>query len=405
MNKTTLVLTIFVFLATLTNAQVINNWRGPDRDGIYHETGLLASWPQGGPEIIWAFEDLGKGFTSPVPHHGKLYVTGMEGETGYVYVLSMDGILLQKFPYGKEIGGSYPGSRSTPLLTTDLLYLVTGLGELICIDLKTNTRNWARDLFNDFDGRSIRWGFTENLIIDGDVIYVHPGGRKHNALALNRINGKLLWSSEVQQELSAYCSPLLIHHKGRKILVNMMDKHIVGLDAATGKLLWSHPHANQRNIHPNSPIYHDNSLYCFSGYGKGGVKLKISPDGNSVTEEWINTSLDNQMGGTVLKDGYIYGSGDRNRRWFVVDWESGETVYETRDIDKGTVIYADGMLYAYTERGELALLEPLPGSIRLVSKTEVTLGSDQHWAHLVIHNGILFVRHGNALIAYNIRQG
>lgn len=405
MTKTSFILTIIIFLSSLSSAQVINNWRGPDRDGIYHESGLLTSWPEEGPEMIWSFEGLGKGFTSAVPYNDKLIVTGMENDTGYVYVISQQGSLLQKFPYGNEIGGSYPGSRSTPLLAGNMLYVITGLGELICIDLLTRTKTWSRDLFNDFDGRAIMWGFTEHPVIDGDVIYVHPGGKKYNAVALNRINGKLLWASEGQQELSAYCSPLLVNHKGRKILVNMMEKHIYGLDASNGKLLWSYPYANQRKIHPNAPLYHDGSLYCFSGYGKGGVKLKLSSDGSSVTEEWTNTSLDNQMGGAMLIDGYLYGSGDRNRKWFVADWHTGETVYETRDIDKGTVIYADGLLYAYTERGELALLKPLPGSLRLISKTEVKQGTDQHWAHLVIHNGILYVRHGNALIAYNIRRG
>lgn len=400
-----LVLLFLVQFATviLAQAQIHNNWRGPDRDGKFHETGLMKQWPANGPEMLWAFEELGRGFTSAIPANGKIYVTGLEGNAGVIYELSMQGQLLRKFPYGAEEGGNYPGSRSTPTISGNLMYLATGLGRLVCMDLETGTERWSRDLFNEFDGVAIRWGFTENLIISGDMVYCSPGGSRNNIIALNRFNGRLIWTSEAAGGASAYCSPLLINHNGQKMLVNMMHSHIVGLDAATGRLLWSYPYANQRSIHPNAPIYHDGYLYCFSGYGYGGVKLKISQDGTNVTREWFNEELDNQMGGAVFLNGYIYGSGNRNRNWYCVDWDTGETVYQSRDIDIGTVSYADGMLYAYTQRGELALIKPDPTGFRVVSRTTVELGSEQHWAHLVIHEGILYVRHGNAIMAYNIK--
>jgi outer membrane protein assembly factor BamB len=401
--KDSVLITVFLVAFNFyTNAQTYNNWRGPDRDGKYPETGLLKQWPSGGPAMLWAYEGLGRGFTSAIPANGKIYVTGMEGDMGFIYELSTQGQLLRKYPYGKEMGGNYPGSRSTPTIAGNLMYIATGEGALVCIDLSTGTEKWSRDLFNEFDGQNIRWGFTENLIIDGDIIYCAAGGKKNNIIALNRITGKLIWSSEGKGDVSAYCSPLLISHNGRKILVNMMHSNIVGLDASTGKLLWSYPYANQRNIHPNSPIYHDGFLYCFSGYGMGGVKLKLSADGNNVSKQWFDEKLDNQIGGAVLVDGYIYGSGNRNRFWYALDWQSGKPVFETREIDIGTISYADGMLYAYTQRGELALLKPQNGKFSIVSKTTVELGSDQHWAHLVIHEGILYVRHGNALMAYDI---
>jgi outer membrane protein assembly factor BamB len=398
------IILIIMALSASLDAQVVNNWRGPDRQGMYQETNLLKEWPENGPVMAWAFEGLGKGFTSAVPANGKIYTSGMEGETGYIYELSMQGQLLRKFPYGEEISSNYPGTRSTPTIAGDLAYVATGHGKLVCMDLATGKLKWSRDLFNEFDGSNIRWGLTENLIINGDLIYCAPGGRRYNVVALNRHTGKLVWSSPGKGGLSAYCSPLLVNHNGRKILVTMMHSNILGLDAQTGVLLWSHPHANNRNIHPNTPIYHNGDIYCFSGYGKGGLKLRLNAEGTSVTKVWENETVDPQLGGAVLVDGYIYASGDRNRRWFVMDWNTGEIRYETRDIDKGNIIAADGMLYAYTERGELALLEPKGGSFRVVSQIPVELGSDQHWAHLVIHDGILYVRHGNALMAYDIRR-
>ncbi len=387
---------------TFLNARTVNNWRGPDRMGIYHETGLLQEWPAEGPDMVWAYEQLGEGFTSPVIDGGKIFITGMEERTGHLYVLSMEGTLEQKFPYGEEYYQSYPGSRSTPAIAGNHAYIVSGHGVLVCMDHTNGNIVWQIDLFNDFDGSNIRWGFTENLLLSGDTLYCTPGGSNYNIAALNRHNGEVIWASRGSRGLSSYCSPLLVNHNGRRILVTMMQRHIVGVDATSGETLWTHPHANFRNIHPNTPIYHDGYIYAFSGYGMGGGKIRLNHAGDDVSEIWFNKDLDNQLGGTVLVDGYIYGSGDRNRFWFCVDWETGETVYRSRDIGKGTVIWADGRLYCYTERGELALLEPGPDGFIIRGQTEITLGSAQHWAHLVIDNGILYVRHGNALMAYDI---
>ncbi len=405
--KKILINVLMALVVSLTvNAQTINNWRGPNRDGIFQETNLLKVWPENGPQILWTFEELGKGFTSPTRVDGKIYVTGLEGDMGFIYIFSEHGKLEKKIPYGEEISESsgYPGTRSTPTIADNLIYIATGHGKLVCLDLNTGKEKWSKNLFNDFDGTNIRWSLTENLIVDGDAIYVAPGGKKNNVIALNRHNGNLIWSSEGKNETSAYCSPLLINHNGRKIYVTMMEKNILGLDAGSGALLWSYPHENQYNIYPNTPIYFDNSIYFFSGYGKGGIKVNLNADGSKITLAWTNETLDPQMGGAVLLNGYVYASGHKNRKWFCLDWESGEIKHESKELDKGAVIAADNMLYAYTERGELALIEPLPGSFRVVSKTMITLGSEQHWAHPVIHNGILYVRHGKALMAFDIRK-
>lgn len=402
MNKLVL---LFVCLSVWgITAQSFNNWRGPARDGQYPDRNLLKQWPEAGPTLLWVNEKLGIGFSSPVFANGKIYVTGMEGDMGYVYILSNRGELERKFPYGKEDTGNYPGVRSTPTIIGNLMYMVSSQGKLVCMNLTNGEIRWSKNLFTDFDGTNIRWGFTENMVIDGDLLYVSPGGTKHNIVALNRHTGALVWSNSSKDGVSAYCSPLMIQHHGRKMLVTMMQHHVVALDAANGNLLWSFPYANQRSIHPNTPLYHDGELFVFSGYGMGGYKLRISRDGRSVTQVWENKLLDNQLGGVVLMDGHIFGSGDRNRRWFGVNWETGQVTFESREIDKGTIIAADGMMFAYTERGELALLRPTDGKFEVVSKTMITHGSNQHWAHIVINNGILYVRRGNALMAFNIRR-
>jgi outer membrane protein assembly factor BamB len=401
------ILVLFVnlaFISQLSFSQSFNSWRGPNRDGHYPDVNLLKSWPANGPKMVWAYENLGLGFSSPVVVDDKIYVTGLEGENGFVYVLSDMGVFQRKFLYGKDFSSSYPGARSTPVIAGNLLYMATGHGELVCVNIITGQRIWSKDLFRDFDGSNLRWGFTENMVLDGDVIYVSPGGKRHNIVALNRNTGDVIWSSPAKGTLSSYGSPLLINHGGKKILVGHMTDHVVGINAANGNMLWSYPFTNRWSVHPNTPIFHNGELYVLSGYGTGGVKLRLSADGTSVSSAWENDWLDPKTGGAVLLDGFVYGSGDRNRRWFGVNWSTGEVVSESRDIDTGTVIAADGMLYAYTERGELALLKPDRGNLSVAGQTRIELGSDQHWAHLVINNGILYVRRGNALMAYNIRN-
>ena len=402
--RTILVIISFLVAAMATGmAQVMPNWRGENRQGIYNETGLLQQWPEGGPEMVWAFENLGKGFSSPVLANERIYLTGKEDGTGYVYILTTDGRLENRFAYGPEFHGEgYPGSRNSPAVVDNMIYLLSSEGLLVCMDHSGNII-WSRDLFDEFDGRNIRWGLTENLLIDGDRIFCAPGGRKYNIVALNRHNGEIIWASEGTGEVSAYCSPLLVDHYGRELLITHMKDNIVALDAGSGRLMWSYSHRNRWNVHPNTPVYHQGSIYAFSGYRQGGVKLKINSVGDDVTAEWTN-DMDNQMGGAVLVDGRLYGSGQNNRFWLSVDWETGETLYRYRDIAKGTVIWADGRLYCYSERGELALLEPSDNGFISRGKTNISLGSDQHWAHLVIGNGILYVRRGNALMAFNVSR-
>ena len=276
------------------------------------------------------------------------------------------------------------------------------MGKLYCLSNETGDVLWTKDLFKDFDGSNIPWGMNETPVIDGIVIYITPGGKKNNLVALNRHTGDLIWTSSGNGELTAYCTPLLFEHNGRKMLATHSESHLMGFDATTGKMLWSKDQPNEYSVHPNTPIYHEGSLFYLSGYGKGGGMLELSPDGNSIEQKWIHKIMDSRMGAAVLVDAYIYGSGD-SRVWSCLDWQTGEEKYTSQEIGIGAVIYADGLLYCYTQRGELALVAPDPSGFRVVSKTKVALGSEQHWAHPVIYDGVLYVRHGKALIAYKVK--
>jgi outer membrane protein assembly factor BamB len=168
-------------------------------------------------------------------------------------------------------------------------------------------------------------------------------------------------------------------------------------------LLWSRYQPNRYSVHANTPVYSEGGLLYFSGYGQGSGKLELNEDGTKISLAWKNESFDSRMGGAVLVDGYVYGSGDQYREWKCLDWMTGKTIYTSTDIAKGNIIYADGMLYCYSEQGELALVKADPEKFNIVSKTSVEKGSEQHWAHPVIHEGVLYLRHGNALLAYRIK--
>ncbi len=391
-------------LSVSTLCQEPTRWRGPSRDGSYPETGLLAKWPVDGPEILWSYENLGQGHSSAAVSNGSVYVTGMIDGTGFLFKFHRNGKLIYKAAYGPEFTESWYGTRGTPVVAGNRVYLESGLGKLYCLNEGDGSILWSKDLFKDFDGSITQWGMNETPVVDGEVIFATPGGKKNNMVALNRQTGALIWTSPGNGELSAYCTPLLFEHHGRKILATHTASHLIGLDAATGKTLWKQSQPNEWSVHPNTPIYHEGSLFYFSGYGQGGGLLKLNQDGSAVTPAWTTKKLDTRVGGAVLVDGYIYASGDNNREWRCLEWNTGKEMYASTAIGKGAVIYADGMLYCYSERGELALVKATPAGFQVISRTRVTLGSEQHWAHPVIQDGVLYVRHGNALIAYNVKS-
>ena len=395
---------LFICLSFLSNAQESTKWRGVNSSGIYTVDKLLPQWPAEGPRITWSFDKLGQGFSSPAFANNKIYINGMVDGQAVLFVLDQNGKELQQFKYGKEFDASYAGTRSTPTIVGELAYLLTGHGKLTCLDLKSGKPVWEKDFLTNFDGTNITWGYTESVLIDGDKLFCTPGGKTNNVMALNRMTGETIWNCSGLGETSAYCTPLLVKLPARQLLVTHTAGHVLGIDASTGKMLWNFAHPNQWAVHPNTPIYNDGGLFVFSGYGQGGEKLKLSADGSSVTKEWEIRSFDSRMGGAVLIDGYLYGSGDNGRSWQCIDWKTGEQKYSSTEVAKGVTIAVNKKLIGYSERGELFMADADPSAFKVISKTKVTLGSEQHWAHPVINNGVMYLRHGNVLIAYQISE-
>ena len=384
------------------NSQEISQWRGPDRTGIYNETGLLKKWPDPGPKLIWHFNELGEGYSSASVTSAGVYTTGMISGNGYVFALNHQGKLLWKKEYGREWNDSHSGARSTPLVIGDKLYLISSYGKLVCMDCSDGRIVWSIDFMKDHGARNITWGITENLLSDGNILYCSPGGEDVNVVALDRNTGKIIWKSKGNGEKSAYCSPMIINLPRRKILVTMMERSIHGFDAATGTLLWRFGHINQYSVHPNTPLFNNGLLYCTSGYGNGGVMLRLAADGSSVTQVWKNDKPDPKIGGVVALNGRIYGGGDNNRRLFCLDWHTGKELFQLNQLAPANIIANDGLLYIYSEGGKVALVEPKTDGFNIISSFQVPRGTGPHWAHLVIKNKKLYVRHGSSLMVYDV---
>lgn len=391
----------FSFLVLSLSAQENIQWRG-DRTGIYKETGLLKSWPTDGPAMQWHYDGLGQGHSSVAIDSDKIYLTGMTDGTGSIYVFDMNGKLLNKKEYGPDWNTNYHGPRGTVTVNGGKIYLISGVGDLYCFDQNTLNVVWKKNILKEYNASNIEWGINEAPLIIGDKLIATPGGKQHNMVALNKNTGELIWSSPGEGDLSAYCSPLYISDQQVPIIVTMTANHIIGLDAETGKKLWSHENKNRHSVHANTPVYANNMILCTSGYGRGSTMLQLTDGGRNIREAWFSSELDNRIGAMVKVGDYVYGSGDSNRFWFCADWKTGEIKWKEKGLAMGNIIANDGMIYCYTDRGEMALARATPEKLDIVSKYSITMGTEQHWAHPVIYKGVMYVRHGDTLMAYKI---
>jgi outer membrane protein assembly factor BamB len=210
MKKILLILSVSCFFWSTMYSQETSQWRGSGRDGIYNETGLLKKWPDGGPVLLWHFEGLGEGHSSAAVVNDRVYTAGITDGIGYIYCFDLAGKLVWKIPYGEEWTESWPGVRSTPLIENGKIYLLSGFGKLVCRNSDSGDFIWSVDVLKDYKGPNIKWGMTENLLIDGNKLFCTVGGAEANVIALDPDTGKLLWKSSGKGETSAYGSSALI---------------------------------------------------------------------------------------------------------------------------------------------------------------------------------------------------
>lgn len=408
-------LTVFMIMQNCF-AQEISSWRDRDRTGVSSETGLLKSWPEGGPFLLWTNSDLLKGNSSVAFGNDTIFITGMKDSLDILIALDMKGNILWQTPMGRAWTGSYPESRATPTVEGNRVYTCSGYGDLACINGSNGKIIWSYKASEKNKGTYGRWGIAESLLIDGDKLYFSPGGPETMTIAIDKRTGYLLWRSPSLDDKPGYVSPILIDYAGKRMIVNVAMKHVFAVDASDGHILWTVVNERPKSLNPNwelikcvTPLYNQGKVYVTGGYNTGGMMIAISSDGKQGSVAWTDSILDNHHGGVLLINGYIYGSnwlnnGDGN--WCCIDWETGKKKWEEHWQNKGSVIAAEGMLYLYDEKkGTVGLVRATPEKFELISSFNLTQGTQgPYWAHPVIHKGILYLRHNNALMAYDIRE-
>jgi len=401
--------------AQICNAQQISEWREVNRTGVSSETGLMKSWNTGEPTLLWSNTELFKGNSSVSFGESTIYTTGIKDDHDILFALDMNGKILWQVVMGRAWNESFPESRATPTVEGNRVYTCSGYGDLACFDGTNGEKKWSYKASEINKGTYGKWGIAEALLIDGDKLYFSPGGPETMTLALNKNTGEVIWKSISFNDKPGYVSPILITYAGKKTIVNVSMNNVFAVDASSGEILWKVPHKLPADFNPKwelikcvTPLYHDGMVYTTGGYDTGGMMVKIDADGKSANVAWTDSVLDVHHGGAVLVDGYIYGSNwlsNADGNWCCLDWNTGKKMWEEHWNCKGSIIAAEGMLYIYDEKkGNVGLVKVNPEKFELVSSFQVTQGTaGPFWAHPVIHNGILYLRHTNALMAYDIK--
>ncbi|MEI6682133.1 MAG: PQQ-binding-like beta-propeller repeat protein [Bacteroidota bacterium] len=409
-------LLLLVCLPLFIQAQKISEWREANRTGVSPETGLLTSWPADGPALLWCNLELSKGYASVSFGNNTIYTTGTVDSVDVLYALDMSGKLMWHTVIGRAWNESFPESRATPTVEGNYVYTSSGLGDVACIDGVTGKIIWSYKASELNKGTYGKWGIAESLLLDGNKLYFSPGGPETMTIALDKTTGNLLWKSASLNDKPAYVSPILIDFAGKKNIINVSLGHVFAVDAANGEILWTVAHIRPASYNAKwdlikcvTPLYHDSMVYVTGGYNTGGMMIKIAVDGKGASVAWTDSVLDVHHGGVVLLNGFIYGSNwlnNSNGNWCCIEWKTGKKMWEEHWNCKGSIISAEGMLYIYDEKnGNVGLLKANPEKFDLVSSYQVKQGAaGPFWAHPVIHNGILYLRHNNALMAYDIKQ-
>lgn len=403
MKNIGLALVALVLLLAPAQAQKNIQWRGENRNGVYNETGLMKKWPENGLKMLWHYDELGEGYSSVAIANDKIYINGMrDNQQGWLHVFGLDGKLISQVNYGQEWKGNYSGARGAVAVSDGLIFLESGFGVLYCLNERTLKVLWKKDLVNELGGEMIKFAMNEVPLIIGNKVIATVGGKQHNIVALNKQTGEILWSTKANGDIAAYCSPIYVDDVDVPQLITFTAKSAVGINAANGTLLWSYPYTNKWDIHANSPLYNEGMIMCTSGDTTGSLMLKLDKSGKSVTKLWESKNIENGYSGIVKYKNHVYGYNDSRHQFACLDWNTGKQVWAGRTA-QAVPILADGMLYLYTATGELLLVKPDDTKLDIVSRSKVTLGEEQHWAHPVIYNGVMYVRHGNSLMAYQIK--
>ncbi len=403
------------FVLTLTLALVTTvpaapgdwpTWRGPKRDGISTETGLLKTWPKEGPPLAWKATGLGTGYSAVSVADGRVITMGDGPDGARVLAFDLKGKeLWQSETIGKP-GGNYPGTRCTPAIDGGLVYALGQFGDFVCLDAKTGKVQWTKSLQKDFGGGFAGWNYTESPLVDGNKVLLTPGGKQGAMVALDKKTGALLWQSKQWTDSAAYSSIVPSDFGGKRHYVQFTESSVAGIEATTGNLLWRAPRKGATASIP-TPVLNGDLVFVTSGYGVGCNLFKLKPDSSGISTEevYANKNFVNHHGGVILLGKHLYGHSDSGG-WTCMEMSTGEVAWKNGGVGKGAIAYADGHLYCRSEggKGNVALVEARPTGYKETGRFEQPDRSGKNsWAHPVIAGGKLYLRDMDVLLCYDVK--
>lgn len=384
-------------------------WRGPRRDGISEEKGLLQAWLAGGPRLLWTASGLGAGWSSPIITRGAIYITGDIGPDLCVFALDMDGKLTWRSKNGTAWKGSYQGARACCAYSEGHVYHSNAHGRVACLEAATGREVWAVNVLERFAGQNLTWAVSECLLVDGQRVIVTPGGRKAFVATLDKKSGETAWAGEPLPNSDAepvgYSSPILFKLGSRRLLAALSVRSVVCVDADTGKIQWTFPKKTRYDANCATPVLCGDSIFHTNPSGSGCVLLRLIPgEGRAGFEKTWEGRMDNISGGAIARDGCIYGSGHLNTGWVCIDAQTGQERWQSQELAQGSLIYADGRMYWLSEQGVMALVKASPQAFEVAGRFEFARGRRDVWAHPVLLDGRLYLRYHDKLYCYDVRQ-
>jgi outer membrane protein assembly factor BamB len=411
--KRLLLIQIFIFVLLATHAQIYQ-FRGPHRDGVFPESGLLKEWPENGPELLLEFEGIGEGYSSVISDGNYIYASGMIDRMDHLTCIDFDGNQKWQVTYGESWNQSFPNTRGTPTIEGDRIYIMSGMGELACLNAKTGGINWKINVDKDYQADWHNWGVAESpLIVDNKVI-CSPAGALTTFVAFDKMTGAEIWKTPSTDGQRSYVSPILHSFNGKDYILGASASDFFIVDPENGEIKTSYKYFDgtiwewqpKGMIWANSPVAKGNMIFLSIGYDYPAKMLRVSDDLTSIEEVYTSTLMDNHHHGIIELDGYLYGSywiHNNAGNWACLDWDTGEVMYDEEWNSKGELVFADGMFYVYEEkRGNVALVEPDPSAFKVISSFQIEKGKGPHWSHPYIFDGKLFLRHGDVLMVYKI---
>lgn len=409
MNRILVCAALLVLGAVIARGQQASfdwpQWRGPDRNGVSKETGLLSQWPRSGPPVAWSAAMLGAGYGSIAVSGDRVYVQGMRNRQSVVSTLNRaDGKLVWVRilgPAGDNDRG--PGPRSTPTIDGDRLYALSETGDLACLRVADGSVIWQRNILKDFRGSNPYWLLSESPLIDRNLVIVTPGGRGAGVVALDKMSGMTVWASKDLSDGAGYASPIVADVGGVRTIMTFTADAGVGVRASDGKLMWRNSTAANGTANIATPVYSDGKVFFTSSYGAGAALLGLRAAGNEVRAQEIYSTRDmkNHHGGVVLVNGYVYGFNDSILT--CLEFASGKMVWRDRSVGKGAVTYADGHLYILSENNIVGLVEATPAGYREKGRFSIADQGLPSWAHPVVSGGRLYIRNQGMLTSYDVR--